>query len=260
MLVHSDERQRRAAVVGWVRRGLGVGAKILYTEPADEPAERALVNVLERHKVDVHRAVDRGQLQVIPADDVTCSTTWQMGTIDAALAVGYPSVQWSAEAETAWGIMSPTKHADIEWATDELCQSRPVSILCQYPSSLSPATMQTVCAMHRSRVRESLLHTFSVPGGIALAGEVDVSNQSILHSSLTAACGATEVGHRFVVVDLSRLTFLDVAGTQALLTGTAAHRTNGGSVLLSAAQPPVDRILRLLGVDREPGCIVQPAS
>ena len=130
MLVHSDERHRRAGVAAWVRRGLEVGAKILYTEPADEPAERALINVLKQHELYVDRAVDRGQLQVIPADDVTYSTTWQANTIDAALAAGYPTVRWSAEAETAWGIMPPTVHADIEWATDKMCQRRPVSILC----------------------------------------------------------------------------------------------------------------------------------
>ena len=193
MLVHRDERQRRAGVVSWVRRGLELGAKILYTQPADEPSERALINVLKQHELDVDRAVDSGQLQVVPADDVTYSTTWQAGAIDAALAAGYPTVRWSAEAETAWGITSPTEHADIEWATDELCQRRPVSILCQYPSTLTRGDHASVCAMHGSRVRESLLHTFSIPGGIALAGEVDVSNAAILHSSLTAACRATEL-------------------------------------------------------------------
>lgn len=260
LLVHSSEQQRRAGVVDWVRRGLELGAKILYTEPVDAPAERSLISVLKEHELDVDGAVDRGQLQVIPAGDVAYSTTWQASTIDAALAAGYPTVRWSAEAETAWGVMCPAEHAEIEWATDELCQSRPVSILCQYSTSLTPATLQTVCAMHGSRVRESLLHTFSIPGGIALAGEVDVSNVAILHSSLTAACGATEVGHRAVVVDLGRLTFLDVAGSTALLTGTAAHRGNGGSVLLVAIQPPVDRLLHLLGVDREPGFIVEEWS
>jgi anti-anti-sigma factor len=260
MLVHRDERQRRAGVVSWIRRGLELGAKILYTEPVDEPAERALVNVLKQHELDVDRALDRGQLQVVPADDESYSTSWQAGAVDAALEAGYPTVRWSAEALTAWGLMSPTEHADIEWATDELCQRRPVSILCQYPSTLTPATMQSVCAMHGSRVRESLLHTFANPGGNALAGEVDVSNEAILHSSLTAACAASGLGHRGVVVDLSRLTFLDVAGTAALLAGTSAHRANGGSVLLRAAQPLVERLLRLLGVDQEPGCIVEEPS
>jgi anti-anti-sigma factor len=260
MLVHRDERQRRAGVVDWVRRGLELGAKILYTEPADEPAERALLTVLEQHELSVDRAVDRGQLEVLPADDLTYSTTWQADTIDAALAAGYPTVRWSAEAETAWSVMSPTEHADIEWATDELCQSRPVSILCQYSATLTPATLQTVCAMHGSRVRETLLHTSSIPGGIALAGEVDASNEAILHSSLTAACGVAGIGHRGVLVDLGRLTFLDVAGARALLTGTAAHRGNGGSVLLSAARPPVRRLLWLLGVDLEPGCVLEESS
>jgi anti-anti-sigma factor len=154
--------------------------------------------------------------------------------------------------------MSATEHADIEWATDEMCQTRPVSILCQYPASLTPATLQTVCAMHGGWVRESLFHTFSIAGGIALAGEVDVSNEAVLRSSLAAACGTTEVGP--FVVDLGRLTFLDVAGTRSLLAGTAAHRGTGGSVLLRAARPPVERIVRLLGVDREPGCVLEGSS
>ena len=106
VLVHSDERQRRAGVVAWVRRGLELGAKILYIEPVDEPAERALISVLKQHELNVDRAVDRGQLQVLPADELTYSTTWQAGTVDAALAEGYPTVRWSAEAETAWGVMS----------------------------------------------------------------------------------------------------------------------------------------------------------
>ena len=118
--------------------------------------------------------------------------------------------------------------------------------------------MQTVCAMHGGRVRESLLHIFSIPGGIALVGEVDMSNEAILQSSLATACGAPEVG--LFVVDLGRLTFLDAAGAGALLTGTAAHRRNGGSVLLRAARPPVDRILSLLRVDRELGCIMEGSS
>lgn len=257
VLVHSSEPHRRAGVAAWVRRGLDLGAKILYLEPADEPAERSFMGVLKESGIDADQAVGRGQLQVLQADDEAYRPEWQASAVEDALSAGYPTVRWSAEAGTAWGVMSPSAHADVEWATDELCHTRPVSILCQYPSRLTQATLQTVCAMHGDGVRESLLHISPLPKGIALAGEVDVSNEAILRSSLMAAGSSTEVGRGSFVVDLSRLGFLDVAGAKALLTGTTAHRTNGGSVLLRAAQPPVDRVLRLLGMDRAPGCIVE---
>jgi len=253
VLVHGSEQQRRAGVAAWVRRGLDLGAKILYIEPADESAGRSLVGVLQDNEIHADEALDRGQLQVVPADGNAYSPTWQATAVEKALAEGYPTVRWSGEAETAWGVMPPSAHADVEWATDELCHTQPVSILCQYPSGLTQATMQTVCAMHGGGVRESLLQTSPVPGGIALAGEVDLSNEKILHSSLIAAGATTEVGRGSLVVDLSRLEFLDVAGARAFLTATTAHRASGGTVLLRAAQPVVERVLRLLGVDRADG-------
>ena len=256
VLVHSSEHQRRAGLASWVRRGLQLGAKILYTEPVDELPERSLMGVLRASEVCVDAAVERGQLEVLPADDEAYSEAFQTRAIDDALAAGYPTVRWSAEAETAWGVMSRSAHADVEWSTDELCRQRPVSILCQYPAGLTQPTMQTVCAMHTSGVRESLLETSPIPGGIALAGEVDVSNEAILRSSLMAAGSATEAGRGCFVVDLTRLGFLDVAGAKALLTATTAHRMNGGRVLLRAVQPPVERILRLLDVGRH-GCIFE---
>jgi anti-anti-sigma factor len=256
VLVHGNEQPRRAGVASWVRRGLELGAKILYIEPLDELPERSLMGVLRASEVCVDAAVDRGQLEVFPADDEAYSQQFQTRAIDDALAAGYPTVRWSAEAETAWSVMSRSAHADVEWSTDELCRQRPVSILCQYPAGLTQPTLQTVCAMHAGGVRDSLLQTSLIPGGIALAGEVDVSNEAILRSSLMAAGSATKVGRGSFAVDLSRLDFLDVAGAKALLTATTAHRMNGGRVFLRAAQPPVERVLRLLDVGRH-GCIFE---
>lgn len=258
LLVHENEQQRRVGVAAWVRRGLQVGAKILYTEPVDVPPDRSLMGVLKAEEVCADAAVDRGQLQVVQAESETYSATFMERAIDNALAAGYPTVRWSGEAETAWGVIARAAHADVEWATDELCHRRPVSILCQYSAGMTQATLQTVCAMHGDGVRESLLHTSPLPGGIAVAGEVDVSNEAILRSSLMAARSAG-VGRGSLVVDLRGLDFLDVAGAKALLAATSAHRSNGGQVLLRAAQPHVDRILRLLGVHRAPGSVLEGA-
>jgi anti-anti-sigma factor len=256
LLVHSSEQQRRAGVVAWVRRGLDLGAKILYIEPVEGPAERSLMHVLRTSNIDVGEAVGRGQLQVLPAGGEAYETALRARCVDDALAEGYPMVRCSGEASTAWSVMSSTAHANLEWATDELCRMRPLSILCQYPSDLAPESLRTAFAMHGGGVRESSLSAWPIPGGIALAGEVDVCNEAVLRSSLMAAVSAEEGGGRFVV-DLSRLTFLDVSGVRALVTGTSAYRLNGGSVVLRAAQPPVDRILRLLALEREHGFMLQ---
>ena len=257
LLVHNSEQQRRAGLAAWVRRGLELGAKILYLEPVEAPVERSFMAVLEDHEIRVDAAVGRGQLQVLLADDGAFSADFWASTVDEALDAGYPTVRWSGEAETAWRVMSRPAHAELEWSTDELCHARPVSILCQYPAALSQATLQTVCAMHRAGVREALLHISPVPDGIALAGEVDISNEAILRSSLMAACSSAQSGRRTLVVDLSRLDFLDVAGAKALVNGTSAHRMNGDKVLLRAAQPSVDQLLHLLGIDRAHGFILK---
>jgi anti-anti-sigma factor len=152
--------------------------------------------------------------------------------------------------------MSSTAHANLEWATDELCRTRPLSILCQYSADLAPGTLRTAFAMHGGGVRASQLSAWPIPGGVALAGEGDVCNETVLRSSLMAAVSTQEAGGCFVV-DLSRLTFLDVSGVRALLTGTSAHRLNGGSVVLRAPQPAVDRILGLLEIERQQGCMLQ---
>ena len=70
--------------------------------------------------------------------------------------------------------------------------------------------------MHGDGVRETLLHTARRPGGIAIRGEVDVSNHDVLRCVVQAATlGAADS----FVVDLSQLEFLDVSGARALLGG-----------------------------------------
>ena len=66
--------------------------------------------------------------------------------------------------------------------------------------------------MHSAGLRESLLHTVPTPDGVAVAGEVDSSNEGILRSALAGACADMLEGLGAFVVDLSRLRFLDVSG------------------------------------------------
>lgn len=253
LLLYHHESQRRRGVAMWVQRGLELGAKILYTEPPGEPPERSLSGVLQTH-ARAREAVESGQIQVVVAEQAAFDPAWQASVIDEALEQGYPSVRWSGEARTAWAVMSPARHADLERTTDGLCRSHPVSVMCQYSARESMEVLRPVCTVHGAGLRERLFEASPFPGGLAVAGEVDVSNQDILGSLLSAATSTTERDP--FVVDLSALSFLDVAGARALMTGAAPCQSRGGHVLLLAPQPQVDRLIRMLGIDRMQGVLM----
>lgn len=258
-LVHDSERQRRIGVADWVRRGLDLGAKILYTEPEDTPPERSLLGVLAEHAVRVEDALADGRLEIFTASDEVYSPAWQEGVVDEALAFGYPSVRWSGEERTAWSVMPPARHTEIEWETGLLCDTRPVSIMCQYSAHLPQATLETVCAVHGAGVRDSQLQALPTPDGLVLAGSADAANDRLLRSTLVARAATAAGDGGRITVDLGELEFLDVAGARALWTGTTAHRIRGGTVRLTRPQPRVDRMLRLLGVHQAPGFEMEDA-
>jgi len=247
VLLHDNEAQRRTGVAAWVRRGLALGEKILYTEPSRQAPDRRLTAVLEKQQVAVEQALGSGQLQVVPADATAYDPAWQMSVIDSALRDGYPSVRWAGEAETAWSLMSRRVHAEVEQATDDLCRSHPLSVLCQYPSSAMSLTK--MCGFHGAGVRHASLAASCSADGVSLVGEVDISNCELLHAVLLAR---TSTADDTYTLDLSELTFLDVTGTRAIVSGTHGYRSGGGHVLIRTtnATRPVERVLRLLGVDK----------
>jgi anti-anti-sigma factor len=259
LLLYATEQHRRAGVTAWVRRGLEIDAKIVYVESPDEPTERTLFQVLLEAHVDVTAAVGRGQLQVVgPGDGL--GAAWQAHVVHEGLADGYPEVRVGGEAGTSWTVMSPPDHADAERAADQLCLALPTSILCQYASSLPASMLELVCSMHAAGVREARLQVVPTGEGVAVAGEVDVSNLQILRSALAAACTSTVGRRETFVVNLAGLDFLDVAGARMLVIGTSPLRGRGVVVRLCAAVPNVDRLLRQLGVGGIDGLVLEDAS
>ena len=255
-LVYDSEELRRAGVAAWVRRGLDLAAKILYIEPAHESADRGLVGVLKENGVDVEAALERGQLEVFSADEDVYRPDWQASVVEEALAAGYGSVRWSGEATTAWSVMSPSAHAGTEQEADELCRSGAVSILCQYPAAVTPATWQSAFKTHAGGLTDAVLWVRQAVGGVALTGEVDASNARTLTAALLAIvawAAGTEL-----VLDLAGLTFMDLAGARALLGGTAAYRMGGGRVRIREPQRQVATVLTAVGVDGS--CRIEGAS
>ena len=81
---------------------------------------------------------------------------------------------------------------------------------------------------------------------VAVSGEVTFSNVRDFDRALEQAL---EDGQN-VVVDLTRVSFIDSSGLSALLTASSRAREHGGSVALVVAQGDPPSIFRFRGVDR----------
>jgi anti-anti-sigma factor len=253
LLFYGEESQRRAGVAAWVRRGLDLGSKILYTQPPDDLPDRSLPGLLG-DEPQALEAIDRGQIQVVPADRASYDPTFIETVVDGALSEGYPSVRWSGDASTAWDVIPRSRHEFVEQKTDQLCTSRPLSVLCQYSAVECRDAVGFLSRSHGGGLREQLFQAAPVEGGLAIAGELDATNHRILRSLLTTATAAPERDP--FVLDLRWLDFLDLPAARALLFGTLDHRKAGGHVRLEAPQPHVAQLIHLLGIDQAEGIVM----
>lgn len=266
LLTYRSEQARGAVVAAWVQRGLAAGARIVYIQPRVASDTRRLSEVLTDNGVDERQALERGQLLVVDPDGVDLGPVWQTAVVDEGLRAGYPSVCVAGHAEACAQQMAAEAQQAAERSADALCRTRPVSVLCQYPADTDPDVLTGACALHGAGTRGERLQTVPLAGGVALIGEVDTANHRILRAVLAATCGSATEGsdgsrrRSPVSVDLRGLEFLDTGGARGLLTATAVHRGQGGVVRLHGARPSVDRLLRLLGVDRVQGIVLEDAA
>jgi anti-anti-sigma factor len=123
-----------------------------------------------------------------------------------------------------------------------------VSALCQYDRRVATgATLDEVAGCHADGVRETQFETADRDHGLAIAGEIDFTNDEVLAATLRAATSSASGVFR---VDLRQVTFLSAGGLRALAQGTQAFRDQGGDIVLVCPQPRVDRSLKLLAVDQ----------
>lgn len=83
---------------------------------------------------------------------------------------------------------------------------------------------------------------------IALTGELDLSNSERLRERMEAARNS---GVDRVVVDLSRLQFIDSTGLRILLRAEQASRTEAVTLRFVRAGGQVERVMKVAGIDGE---------
>jgi len=78
-------------------------------------------------------------------------------------------------------------------------------------------------------------------------GEVDLYNVSELKKSMFTVTDGT---HKYVLVDLSKVTYMDSSGIGALVAGNKKMKAHGGEFALVNIQNDVLNILKLATLDR----------
>ena len=81
---------------------------------------------------------------------------------------------------------------------------------------------------------------------LRLQGELDASNRDRLHSAISSAL---ERRPPVLVVDLSGLDFTDCAGLSVLVGAHKHLAASGHRLLITGANPAVQRLLHLTGLD-----------
>jgi len=250
VLLYRSEREYDANLGAWIRRGLDQGEKVVLTSRSAEPEQRVL-RLCADAGVDARPAQRVGQLVSLPPAQCY-PPQGQDALIARAATEGFSGVRLSAQASTALRLLSERDYLAAELAMDQNCRSGSFSALCAYtrPAAAERPLRETL-ATHSDGVRAMGFLSARLASGVSLCGEVDLVTCDVLAAALYAAVG-TSVGHE-LVLDLSELEFIDVAGSRMLLRATADLRANGGRLVLRRLQRPVARALRLLDVDRARG-------
>jgi anti-anti-sigma factor len=81
---------------------------------------------------------------------------------------------------------------------------------------------------------------------LQVEGELDLATAGLLAATLD---DELRQGHRFVRLDLSRLSFMDCAGLRVLTRAHTYFLAARGTVVLTGLRPPITRLLTITGLD-----------
>lgn len=98
--------------------------------------------------------------------------------------------------------------------------------------------------MHDPQVLSIVVDARGAPPVVRLRGELDLAGAEVTEDSLVQAADPT------IVVDLTRLSFMDFQGISALLSAKRRIEAGGGRLVLRNVPPPIERTIEMAGDDR----------
>ncbi|MGZ4537285.1 MAG: MEDS domain-containing protein, partial [Nocardioidaceae bacterium] len=254
LLLSASEPERRSLFGAWARHGLELGERIVYAYAdtcAGEASLRHWVpSALAADGVEVTSASTDGRLSGVSMTEL-CQPGGPGRVLERAQADGFRGVRITGDVAEVLTAMPGSTHIRIEQALDELCATRPVSVLCHCGRAEITADLANeIIELHPAGIRELMFNTADRGDRVVLAGEVDLTNEQVLEHAVR---GTANRSNGTLRLDLSGLTFLSCGGCRALAVGTQPYRDRGGTVQLADANPLVNQVVCLFGLDRLPG-------
>jgi anti-anti-sigma factor len=245
--------ERLAAFVGTgLRRGEQV---VVMAEPDDHTWQTPLV----RRGVDAARAAREGSLAALEPTRFY-PAQGQAALVERMLETGRPGVRLAADAEAALGYLGEAGYRRVEREMEDLCATRPVTLLCQLRADTTRgqepvSSLPAVVDAHPQALHGGCVTISRDSGSVRLVGELDLGCGGLVEAVLRRAARGGEMdggsAANVVVVDVSGLDFMDVAGFRALLGGTDTWRQRGGILVLAGAHGTARRVIEVVaGKDR----------
>lgn len=252
---YTDEPSRRRVMAAFARQALAAGDRFIYVARDREPSQAAAV--LEAEGLNTAAAVRNGQMMFVAHDDVY-GAPGQVSHDDVAAKLskaaadavddGFPGLRLASEMDASGrsiGAFPDLLH--WERTVSHLQGQTGLTSICQYDhAGLAPA-QETLLAAEHTAVALSAgpppLAAFlasNSPRGLALIGDIDLSNRSAFLKAVEARLAAgTEL-----VVDMAQLRFIDV-GSLAGLYHAAGSFPGGARLRLVNVPDLVRRVLEV---------------
>ena len=247
----------QAALVGrFARDAFARGDRVFYL--ADRSDEADVTAFLDHAGIDGHARLGAGDLHILHSTQMGLEdgferdrqmAVWQ-SLIDGAHADGYRGLAVAVEMTWAlrWGVPMSAL-IDYEATSEAVFASRAMSAVCQYDSRFfDPATIESAHHAHPYAMRiggedyEARYTRLAIAWNsndriLSLTGEIDLGNVAFLDLELAELQEADPL-----VVDCTRLRFIDVAGCRLLHRGVQSGR-------MELRNPPrvVTRVMSLIG-------------
>jgi anti-anti-sigma factor len=205
--------------------------------------------------VDAGRAAREGSLVTLDPPGFY-PAQGQAALVDRMLETGRPGLRLVAHAEVALGYLGEAGYRRIEQEMEHLCATRPVTFLCQLQADTARGEepvpfLPAVIDAHQHALHGPCVTVSRDSHGVKLSGELDLNCGGLVEAVLrrTAQDGAKDgaPAAKVILVDLSELDFMDVAGFRALLEGTEQWRGRGGTLILAGAHGSARRVIEIVG-------------
>jgi anti-anti-sigma factor len=252
--VHDDDEAFDEAVRAFLAGGLARGERLLCVGERIIDSVHARVEPLS----DVEPLLSSGTLQLLTVADAYRATGGfsaerQFAYYDAAtrraLDEGYAGLRVVAELSAL--AADPALRAElVRWehlADRYIAQGPGMTAMCAYSATLPVAALGDVSAVHAAAHVPSAISQFHLlfdDDRIALSGSVDLSEADRLARLLADSPAAPAV-----VLDLSRLEFVDLAGTRAIAGWVRDLGARGVPVEIRGASRLFHRIWQVVGLD-----------